>query len=265
MTFAEEMQQIVEDMDSSRERRLSEIVDLNKETAEIRTNARAEILSFRSARKHDAAVTNRMLQNTVKANRKVVRGLRHDTRDTMAEIHAARVRTSQDTNEALKEFVDRLRRDVVNIRIDAHNMVNGFAEERLTRGMELSRMLKSHTEGITRDVGEMMDNYDRERSVVLAEIRGGQDVWQGHAGHEPVKARSPIKVIRPEPAQPARGSEDELKRRVLEVIRRSPNGISLAQAAKKLDIEWRKLVQPSKQLLNEDMIRKKESRYYPVT
>jgi len=47
------------------------------------------------------------------------------------------------------------------------------------------------------------------------------------------------------------------------VIKAAPDGITLAKAGKKVVIEWRKLVRPAKELLEEGMITKKETQCFP--
>lgn len=263
MTMAEGMQHIVDDIDSSRAARISDIRELNSETAQIRAGARGELKSFRSARKRNAAALHRTLRSAVKVNRKVVKGILHDARNTLGEFHEARVESARKTDEELKEFVGTLKQDVANIRIDANNMVHGFAEEQMSRGIELSRMLKASTEGITHDVEQLMDGFVRERSETRADLEGGREVWQQHA-HTGTGQTAGKKAVQKKQEIPKKGPEDELSAKILKIITHSPKGITLAKAGKKLDIEWRKLIGPSKKLLAAGMIRKKESSYFPV-
>jgi uncharacterized protein YicC (UPF0701 family) len=263
MTIAEGMQHIVDDIDTSRAARTSDIRELNNETAQIRAGARGALRSFGSTRKRDAVALHRTLRGAVKVNRKVVRGILHDARDTVDQFHEARVESARETDEQLKDFVGTLKQDVANIRIDANNMIHGFAEEQLSRGIELSRMLKSSTDGITHDVEQMMDGFAEKRSEIKSELREGHEVWQRHA-HAGTSHPTGKKITQKQHEIPKKGPEDELSAKILKIVQHSSKGISLAKVGKKLDIEWRKLIGPAKHLLAAGMIRKKETSYFPV-
>ena len=64
------------------------------------------------------------------------------------------------------------------------------------------------------------------------------------------------------PARPANG---EIQDRCLAEIRAAGNGgITLPELGEALEIEWRRLILPVKQLLDDGAIEKVESRYYPA-
>ncbi|MFA5294442.1 MAG: hypothetical protein WC382_02875 [Methanoregulaceae archaeon] len=198
----------------------------------------------------------------MKTNRKVVGEFLHDA-------HETRMEAARKTHEDLKDFAGAVKKDVANIRIDANNMVHQFADDRVSHAIALSRMLKAYTDGITGDVEQLMDEFGEQRSEVQAELMDGHGVWQRHMKKEPGMVRA---VLEPAPVEqggpkkePEKEPGDELQAEVLKVIRHSPKGISLAEAGKKLDIEWRKLIGPAKHLMEEGTIRKKESRYFPVS
>jgi hypothetical protein len=270
MTMAEGMQHIVEDIDSSRAARMSDIRELNTETAQIRADAHRTLASFRSSRNRDAAALHRTLRSAVKANRKEVRNILHEARGNLDEFHAARTKSARKTDENLGEFVGTLKKDVANIRIDANNMIHGFAEEQLSRGIELSRMLKNSTDRIIQDVGELMEGFAKRRLETRAELTEGHEVWQRYPHYSgtagiPGMVRPVVKKAGGTGQEsPDTGPEHELQAKILNVVQHSPKGISLAKAGKKLDIEWRKLVGPAKHLLASGKIRKKETSYFPV-
>ena len=59
--------------------------------------------------------------------------------------------------------------------------------------------------------------------------------------------------------------DGDLRRRSLEAIRRAGRaGVTLAELGEALSIEWRRLIAPVKELLDEGAIEKVESRYYPA-
>lgn len=66
------------------------------------------------------------------------------------------------------------------------------------------------------------------------------------------------------PAQSAPANGDLRARCVAEIRRAREAGITLPELGEALDTEWRRLIAPVKELLDEGAIEKVESRYYPA-
>ena len=100
--------------------------------------------------------------------------------------------------------------------------------------------------------------------------RGGEAGIPGSSkpGHLPSRPRGRA-LTRPPRAAVARrepqSANGELQARCLEEIRAAGNGgITLPELGNALQIEWRRLILPVKQLLDDGAIEKVESRYYPA-
>ena len=144
-------------------------------------------------------------------------------------------------------------------------MINGFADERVTRGIELSHMLKSYNDGIVADVEQLMDIFQKERIPFQEDLAEAHAIWQnqGSGGHVYTKAPKRTAAKAAEVTKtPEEKADAALKQKILKVIKASPKGITLAKAGKKVGIEWRKLVRPAKELLEDGMITKKETQYF---
>jgi len=262
MIFADGMQLIVENIEAARENRISDLEQLNREVAHIQSDARADLASFERIRRRNAADLRRNLQSTVNTNRMTVRNF-------LQNAHQERMIVARETHENLRDFNGMVKSDVTNIRIDANNMVHLFAEERMSRSIALYQMLKSFTDGMTSEVEGMMDDFGKERSEVVADLKKGQQGWQWHIQKDLRKARPESKAVPIEHELPKKEPEkepgDALQEEILTLVLKSPKGISLTEAGKELDIEWRKLIAPAKRLLKEGLIRKDESHYFPVS
>lgn len=270
MSIADGMQHIVEDINESRKGRISEIAGLNKEVGEIRTDARKSLKTFNSARKHDAIDMRRTLRKVIKDNKKVVKVLELESQNMLDGFYGTRMEMARKTQDTLGDFTAKLKKDVANIRLDARNMVKEFADERVSQAIELSRMLKTYTDGIMHDVQLWMGDFEKQRLAVQKDLAEANEVWQSHMRSEhmgvgPGLKTSPkvIKGTKKETKKTEHASDDDLKEKVLKVIRDSPKGISLAKAGKKLDVEWRKLIRPAKELFEKGEIRKKDVYYFP--
>lgn len=244
---------------------MAEREDLNRETAEVRAEARGLIKTFGSTRKREAAATRKTLRSAVRTNRKVVGALLNEAQDTIGEFHVQREAMANELSDSLRANTAALTKEVINIRLDAKNMVAGFADERITRGIALSRMLKDYTDQISSDVGLMMADFEMQRIPVKKDLEEAHEIWLAHSRNETTAARpTAIKKAWKETTKPAHGRETGIKGEILTVVNDSPEGVSLANAGRKIGVEWRKLIKPAKELLNQGKIRKEESSYFPA-
>ncbi|MDO9033751.1 MAG: hypothetical protein Q7U51_00920, partial [Methanoregula sp.] len=149
--------------------------------------------------------------------------------------------------------------------------LKSYHDERVTNGIELSRTLKSYHDGITQDVEQLLDVFEKERIPVQEDLAEAHAIWQSHVsgGHVHTKApkrteAKPAEATKtPEVTQtPEEKAAAALKVKILKAIKASPEGITLAKAGKKVGVEWRRLIRPAKELLEEGMITKKETQYF---
>jgi len=264
MSIADGMKDIADDIEHSRTERIAEIAELNDDVGEIRSAAQDMIHSFTSERKHNAADMRRTLRKGRKA-------LFHDTQDMLGGFSANRMAMALGMRDTLEDFTTQLKKDVIGIRLDAVNMVHGFADERVARGIELTRMLKTYNDGIVQDVQQLMDDFDMQRALVQEDLAEAHGIWQNQTHHEHTGARPKIKTVhkapkatRKEKERPEQAANHGLKEKVLKVINKSPKGITLTKAGKKIGVEWRTLIRPAKELLEVGDVRKKDTYYFPT-
>jgi hypothetical protein len=268
------MHQIVDNINEARSARVSEI-------GAIRAGVQKDLKQINRTRRHNATAQHK--------------ALRHDTQEMLGGFSADRIAPAQKCREELADFTRQLTKDVTNLRLDAVHMMHGIADEgvirdievsrmlksyndervsggielsrtlksyhdeRLANGIEQSRTLKSYHDGITQDVQQLMDPIKEDRAEAHA-------IWQSHVsgGHVHTKAPKRTEAKAAEPTQtPEEKADAALKQKILKVIKAAPAGITLAKAGKKVGIEWRKLIRPAKELLEEGMVTKKETQYFP--
>ncbi|MDD1701940.1 MAG: hypothetical protein LUQ31_03020 [Methanoregula sp.] len=259
MTIADGMHQIVDTINEARASRVSDIAGLVRDVGEIRYDARKSLKSLNKTRKHNAIVQSRALHKGVKA-------LRHDSQDMFSGFSAQRLAMAQESREKLNEFTTQLKKDVTDIRLDATHMIHGFADERVHRGIELTRMLSSYNEGIVGDVQHLMGFFRQVRVPFQEDLAEAHTIWQSQqsGGHsqQARQANKPVSHAPKKSETPAETADASLKEKILRTINKSPRGISLSQAGKKTGVEWRKLVRPVKELLEEGAVRKEDTRYF---
>ena len=274
MTIADGMHQIVDNINEARSARVSDI-------RSIRVGVQKDLKQFGRVRRHNATAQKKTLRHDTQkmlggfsANRLANES---ELSRTLKSYHDERIAMGQECREELADFTRQLTKDVTNIRLDAVHMMHGIADERLANKIELSRTLKSyhderlangieqsHTlksyhDGITQDVQQLMDPIKEDRAEAHA-------IWQSHVsgGHVHTKAPKQTEAKAAEPTQtPEEKADAALKQKILKVIKANPEGITLAKAGKKVGIEWRKLNKPAKELLEEGMVTKKETQYFP--
>lgn len=239
MSIADGMKDIVDDIEHSRTERIADVGDM--------------IHSFTSERKHNAADMRRTLrketQDMLRTLRKGRKALGRETQDMLGGFSANRMAMARETTA-------RLKKDVAEIRIDAVNMVHGFADERVARAIELTHML---------------DGFKKQRIPFQEDLSEAHGIWQSHMGNEHPYARHGLKTVhkatkatRKESEKPEQAADEDLKEKVLNVINKSPKGITLTKAGKTIGVEWRTLIRPAKELLEIGDIRKKDTIYFPT-
>ena len=259
MTIADGMHQIVDNISGARLARTSDIAGLVQEVGAIRAGARKDLKQISRFRRHDATVQKKTLNRYVKT-------LKHDSMDMLGGFSASRIAMGQASKEELGDFTDQLKKDVTDIRLDAVNMIHGFADERVSRGIELSQMLTSYHDGIVDDVQHLMSTFKTERIPFQEDLAEAHAIWQnersgGHI-HTNVPKRTEVKVVKATKTPEEKG-DAILKQKILKMIKAAPAGITLVKAGKKIGIEWRKLIRPAKELVEEGTVAKKETRYFP--
>jgi hypothetical protein len=200
----------------------------------------------------------------------------------------------QDVNEASaqrkkagtarREENRRLREETEELRADTRDMISDFSIARRKNAAELKKELRagrtelsdyirSYIEACKDEIGGYneerlaMHMAWRENDVPVSKSRIPSFKPEKEVPR-PVVAEIPETTVRHESEEEAaarREAEEylNLKNRTLKVINASPYGISLKEIGDKFNMEWRKLIRPAKDLLEDDLIRKVDINYFP--
>jgi ethanolamine utilization protein EutM len=111
----------------------------------------------------------------------------------------------------------------------------------------------------------LVDVLPGDRKIGTYPIRHRLGGRPGGRAARPAPGRSRAAGTPPKERAPAPAGNGELQARCLREIRRAGSaGITLPELGAALGTEWRRLIAPVKELLDESAIEKVESRYYPA-
>jgi gas vesicle protein len=163
-----------------------------------------------------------------------------------------------------KELRKELEEYTSGIEKDVAGLLSDFANDREKMGSAVRKELGEYTSGIKKDVGSLLSEFSGARMETVKELKEIHEEWL-----RMVKPRAEVKkkVAEEEEEEEVEVEEvelGELKDKVLEIITSCPRGISLTGIGLKLDVEWRKLIRPAKDLLDEGKIRKEDLNYFPL-
>ena len=164
------------------------------------------------------------------------------------------------------EDMRNLREDIVVSRLSRVEVVNGIRKDART----IVKEDKEYVSGIKKGVSDLRKEHREHISGIKKEVadlisgsttirKEMHEAWQKIKPIVEAKVEAPVEEIEVE--EPELG---ELKEKVLEIITSCPHGISLTGIGLQLGVEWRKLIRPAKELLNEGKIRKEDVNYFPV-
>lgn len=253
MGMVEEMRGLCEDIVTSRFERGETIERIKSDTAQVLRDAESIVADFGTERK-------KMSEELRKDLKEAAEAIRNETRGILSEFGAARAEMSKEQAKELREYTKGIQNDVTKLLTDADHMLRDFTEEREKIGNDLREELGEYTAGIEKDVGNLLSNFSTARMDVVKELEGMHEEWLRMVKPR-VEKKEKVEEIEEEEGVPELGA---LKAKVLEVIRSSPGGISLTGIGLKLDVEWRKLIMPARDLLDEEKIEKEDINYFPV-
>ena len=254
MGMVEEMHNLCEDIVTSRFDRGEGIKGIKSDTEQILTDAKNIVEDFSAERKEMGDELSSDLKEAVKT-------IKEDTGGKLREFSDARTEMSKELDKELKEHTTGIRNSVTSLLNDAKNQINDFAEERVKMGSELRKELGEYKSGIKKDIGNLLSDFSAVRMVTVKELQDMHEEWQ-----RMVKPKAEVKAKVKEEIEEIEVGEaelGELKEKVLEIINAAPNGLSLTGIGLKLGVEWRKLIRPAKELLEEGTIRKEDLNYFP--
>lgn len=256
MGMKEEMHNLCEDILESQQNRIEAVKEIQDGTEQMLNNFNfdrkamskelaEELNEYNDGIKND---TEKMLNNFNADRRMKSKELAEELNEIspmLDDFKNARADMSKEQAEDLKEFNVWLRNSVTDLR-------EGFAEER---------------KELRGDIGDLFSEYKVARRETIRDLEGMHEEWQKMATKSiAVTPRAQAKVkhgIKKEEGR-AELEKDMLKKKVLEIINATPDGLSLANIGSKIGIEWRKLTRPVKELLNEGKVQKEGTNYFPI-
>ncbi|MFZ2071394.1 MAG: hypothetical protein WAV32_07360 [Halobacteriota archaeon] len=248
MGMVEEMHNLCEDIVTSRFDRGEVIRGIKSDTEQILTDAKNIVEDFSAERKEMGDELRSDLKEAVKT-------IKADTTGKLREFSDARTEMSKEMAKELKEYTTGIRTSVTDLRTD-------FTEERVKMGRELRKELGKYNSGIKKDVGNLLSDFSAGRMKTVEELKEMHEEWQ-----RMVKPKAAVKEeakLKEEEVVVGEAELGKLKEKVLEIINAAPHGLSLTGIGLILDVEWRKLIRPAKELLEEGRIRKEDVNYFPL-
>jgi ElaB/YqjD/DUF883 family membrane-anchored ribosome-binding protein len=255
MGMTDEMHNLCEDIVTSRFERGEVIKGINSDTGRILHEAKNIVEAFGAERK-------KMSEELRSDLKEAAETIKADTGGKLREFSDERAKMSKAMTEELDEYTRGIRKHVTDLLTDADNMMKGFAEERVEMGSAVRKELGEYTSGIKKDVGSLLSEFSGARMETVKELKKMHEEWL-----RMVKPRAEVKKRVAEEAEEVEVGEvelGELKDKVLEIITSCPHGISLTGIGLQLGVEWRKLIRPAKDLLEEGRIRKEDLNYFPL-
>lgn len=262
--MVEEMHGLCEDIVTSRFERGEVLKGIKDETERLLTETGALVRDFSAERKKRDDELRAELKEAVVRVRGTVETIEADAKEKMSDFKAAREEMSKELAGDLKEYTTGIRRSVTGLLTGAEALMGDFAQDRVKMGDALRKELGEYRAGISKEVETLLTDFKSERTKTATDIQAMHKEWQ-----QLVKPRVEAKKVS-EGAEGKGGAGvgelelGEIKRKALEIVNTCPNGISLTGIGLKLDLEWRKLIRPAKELLEEGKIRKEDVNYYPV-
>lgn len=225
------------------------------------------------------------------------RGLKRGLRDHHMELRAEHQSNSADRERVIRELRNERQKEShilkeslsafnIQLRRSVHELLLSFQQERkesslailgeirnLHRDLSSERLTLIHE---TRDMLKASSKEKKQNFTTHQDIHPSAES-SGVFGQNPVpdipleimqsESEPEVLSLQHDDQQGIQVQEEDdiesLKDRILEVVAASPSGISLTAIGSQMEIEWRKLIRPARDLLNDGLIRKEEVEYFP--
>jgi hypothetical protein len=272
MGIPEEMKKVGEDISSSYDARVERIGQLKKETEEV-------LKSFQDSHKK--------MSLELRENLSKYKGdIESEVKKMLKGFHTSLERMSSDLKKDLAKDEEsrkaKVRKMMGDFEISHRQMSEELNEDlvKYNQGIksEVSRMLNEdlvkYNQGIKSEVSRMLSDFHSAQDKVRTDLKELSASWQGLVSTMQEK-RSSVKPV-PEVPEKKIGKEEvpekvEIKEektekeQVLMLINRYPEGIKLAEIGAEMGKDWRWYITITKELIEENKIRKEENLYYPIS
>jgi len=270
MSIANQVKSLTENIEASYGTRITAVSDIVKETHQTLGNFSREhrkmaddlrdLLSA-SGKERSVSEKERIEEFTTLIGeiKGAVTAIEKDTAETLADFRSSH----KEMSEAQGAELVKITKERVE---EVSQKLSEFGREHQKMARQLRGELSSFQKKLEREVAEM-------RAPVIADLKEARRNWQNLA-----KVMAAKKVGKPIPAARAEmgvsqavkeEAEEafetgELKERVLKVIQAHPGGITLPEIGKVLRIAYIRISRPIKGLLEEMVVTKRDSEYFPA-
>jgi len=270
MSIANQVKSLTENIEASYGTRITAVSDIVKETHQTLGNFNRghkkmaddlrDLLSA-SGKERSVSEKERIEEFTTLIGeiKGAVTAIEKDTAETLADFRSSH----KEMSEAQGAELVKITKERVE---EVSQKLSEFGREHQKMARQLRGELSSFQKKLEREVAEM-------RAPVIADLKEARRNWQNLA-----KVMAAKKVGKPIPgaktemgvsqavkeeAEEAFGTR-ELKERVLKVIQAHPGGITLPEIGKVLRIAYIRISRPIKGLLEEMVVTKRDSEYFPA-
>jgi len=238
MRIGEEMENLVQEIASSRGERAERLRELRGETGRVMWEARELVKDFRTSREETGA--------------RLREDLARDKADRSSEVKTM----LDDAQRARREMGDELREDLARDKADRSSEVKTMLDDAQRARREMGDELRE-------DLAQARADRESEVRGLLAEVRAdlkrAADAWQELGPHKKAaEVRVEAKVESPE-------EREEWEERLLAAIKRHPEGVTLSEVAKDFGVVPVVLGRAVSRLRDQGKIRKRKNSYFPVT
>lgn len=256
MRMAEEMKKLGEDISSSYDVRVERISQLKKETEEVLKSSRDLLKNFQNSHKKMSLELRENLS-------KYKEGIESEVKIMLKGFQNSLERMGGDLRKGLAK-------DEESRKAEVRKMMNDFKFSHSQMSKELKKNLTKYNQGIKSEVNRMLNNFHSTQDKVRADLKELSISWQKLVSTMQEK-RSGVKPL-PEvlekkevPEKVEVKEEKTEKEQVLMLINRYPEGIKLTEIGAEMGKDWRWYIAITKELIEENKIKKEENLYYPIS
>lgn len=244
MEIANSMKGITEDIITSYNIRTRAFADLVADTQKT-------LEGFASERKERGKEQAERLSNFVE-------GLSKGTRDMMKGFRKDRKQMSEKQTKVLTGFIKNLSGDV-------GNMLQGFQKARGKMSKDLKGILAREVKDIKTSVGNIVSGTRKLLGEYNSDIKMAAHAWQDMCKTlSAARKNSAVVSVEGTKKEEAVFHEAETEEKILNLVRRHPEGLKVGDMEGHLGIVRTKLGAIAKRLLEGEKIRKEENLYFPL-
>lgn len=261
MTMLEDMKRFTAELDAARTGRKEDWSRIRNATSEL-------VLEYSLARKKDAAQTKKDLMETHQMVQKESEDIRGQARACVLAFRSERIHMRETELVALHEnylaFKKNVAQQIQQIGEDraeaAREMNAALSKHRSDMTMEVTEMMaESHRARM--ELRQHLDGMHQDWTKVAGRVQPRESSRSASSPARRASAENDVavKATEPEPAE-----EIDLEDSILKVIKKAPKGMDLKAVANALGVKWRKTTRPAQELVAKGLVRKEGGLYYPA-